>query len=207
MILLLWRKISRKLFAPAAKNAKLIASPAELGTAIGAVLKPDVAMAPATPEVGFIHRKLPDADIYFLANTGDQPHAFEATFRTARTGVEWWDPFIGKFTGAGVEPHAVHFISRHMNQRCWSSLIMPNPYQCSGLTPFTPIDLTHDWKVTFDKTRRERNHAEPCTRGQTSSAEDTTLAPRLTTLRSRFPETLQMPARAARFWRGHAGAA
>ena len=81
-------QISHDLFTSGAKNAKLVARPAELGAAIGAALKPDVALSPATPDVGFIHRKLPDADIYFIANTGNQPHAFNATFRTTRPGVE-----------------------------------------------------------------------------------------------------------------------
>jgi len=48
------------------------------------ILKPDVAIEPATPEVGFIHRRLPEADIYFIANTGNRPHNFTATFRTEK---------------------------------------------------------------------------------------------------------------------------
>ncbi len=74
----------------------------DLGAAIGALLKPDVAISPATPTVGFIHRKLPDADIYFLANTDNRPHAFDATFRTTKAAVELWNPFTGKSTNAGT---------------------------------------------------------------------------------------------------------
>ena len=87
---------------PARKNAKLVASPSDLGAAIGAVLKPDVAISPATPTVGFIHRKLPDADIYFLANTDNRPHAFDATFRTKRSAVECLGSVHRQSTSAGT---------------------------------------------------------------------------------------------------------
>ena len=33
------------------------------------------------PEVGFVHRKLPFADIYFLANTSNHPVQAKAEFR------------------------------------------------------------------------------------------------------------------------------
>ena len=65
-------QISRELFAAGAKNATLIANPAELSATIGAVLPPDMAISPATPAIGFMHRKLPDADVYFVANTDNR---------------------------------------------------------------------------------------------------------------------------------------
>ena len=40
-----------------------------------------------------------------------------------------------------------------MNRRWWSSPIMPRPeIKQQPPTQFAPIDLTHDWNVTFDKT-------------------------------------------------------
>jgi len=145
-------QISHVLFATSAKNATLIASPSELVGAIGAVLKPDVAISPTTPSVGFIHRKLPDSDIYFLANTDNRPHAFQATFRTARTGAEWWDPFSGNVTGAGA--NRTLFIHLEPYE---SRIVVFSDHAAPTLTrqpsaEFAPIDLTHNWKVTFDKT-------------------------------------------------------
>ena len=146
------KQISQTLFAPGAKNASLTAGPGDLGAAIGAVLKPDVAIAPATPEVGFIHRKLADADVYFVANTGNQPHAFDATFRTDKPSAEWWDPMSGEAAGAG----ATH--SLHMNLAPYESKVVIFTNRAArepakeAASQFTPIDLTHDWKVTFDRT-------------------------------------------------------
>ena len=145
-------QISRELFVTGAKNAAVVASPAELGAAVGMVLKPDVAISPATPTIGFIHRKLPDADIYFVANTDNRPHAFDATFRSSLDSAEWWDPFTGRITRAGTGS-TIHFNLAPYESRVLvdvhGRLQAPEPMK---VATFSPIDLSHDWKVTFDKT-------------------------------------------------------
>ncbi len=55
-----------------------------------------------------MHRKLLWADIYFMANTDNRPHAFDATFRGSLTNAEWWDPFTGEITRAGTGS-TIHF--------------------------------------------------------------------------------------------------
>jgi hypothetical protein len=145
-------QISHELFSPDAKNAKLVASPGDVGAATGAVLAPDVAISPATPTVGFIHRKLADADLYFLANTDNQPHAFSAIFRTDKPGAEWWDPMSGRVTVEGA-PKALHFSLSPYESRVvvFSNHVSPRPMM-PATRAFDPIDVTHDWKVTFDRT-------------------------------------------------------
>ena len=133
------------------KNVKVVASATEAGTAIGAVLKPDVAIAPATPTVGFIHRKLADAEVYFVANTDNRPHAFDATFRAARGGAEWWDPFTGKIAGAGTGA-TIHFDLAPYESRVLVFRQGAAPAAQPKSEPFAPIDLARDWKVTFDRT-------------------------------------------------------
>jgi hypothetical protein len=146
------QQISEKLFAADAKNARLIEKTAGLGEAIRPFLKPDVGLEPAAPQVGFIHRKLTDADIYFIANTDNRPHSFTATFRTEKPGAEWWDPLSGQISGAGsggalkmtlapYESRVVVFSSQATRQNATTTN-----------TSFDPIDLSHDWEVTLDKT-------------------------------------------------------
>ena len=146
------KQISHELFAPDAGNAKLVAAPADLGPAIATAVKPDVALSPAAPDVGFIHRKLAGADIYFLANTSNLPHAFDATFRTERPSAQWWNPFTGKVAGAGSS-HTLHFDLAPYESRV---VVFTNHAEAApqNLTAahFDPIDLSHDWNVTFDKT-------------------------------------------------------
>lgn len=146
------RGISQELFAPDAKNARIVDKTSDLGAAIRAFLKPDVALDPVTPEVGFIHRRLTDADIYFLANTDNRPHTFTATFRTEKREAEIWDPFSGKTSALGTgsqwgmtlapyESRVVVFSNRAAAKRVVRTA-----------EDFSPIDLSHDWKVTLDKT-------------------------------------------------------
>ncbi len=145
-------QISQDLFTPEAKNAKLAAGPADLAAAIGAVLKPDVQISPATPTVGFIHRKLADADLYFVANTDNQPHVFDATFRTDKPGAELWDAMSGQITSYGARK-TLHFSLAPYESRVvvFSNHVTPPPME-PATTAFDAIDLSHDWKVTFDKT-------------------------------------------------------
>ena len=146
------QQLSGELFAADAKDARVVPRTADLGAAIAEFLKPDVALHPVTPEVGFIHRRLPDADIYFLANTGNRPRTFTATFRTPRRAAEFWDPFHGKVTNAGAgsvlgmtlapyESRVVVFSDHALEQK--AAVIAAD---------FTPIDLDHDWRVTLDRT-------------------------------------------------------
>jgi hypothetical protein len=146
-------EISRRLSDPAVKNVKVVASGADVGLAIRSfLLKPDVALNPAAPEVGFVHRKLPWADIYFVANTDNRRHAFDATFRSSLVNPEWWDPFTGRVTKAGTGG-AIHF-----NLAPYESRVLvdvhgrpqaPEPIEA---TTFAPVDIARDWRVTFDKT-------------------------------------------------------
>jgi alpha-L-rhamnosidase len=146
-------QISRELFAAGTKNARLVTSPAELGGAIGAVLSPDVAIFPATPTIGFIHRKLPDADIYFLANTDNRPHMFNVTFRNARAAAAWWDPFSGNVRGAGANrPMSIHLDPYESKVVVFTDHLAPPPKLLLPPAQFASVDLAHDWKVTFDKT-------------------------------------------------------
>ncbi len=149
-------QISQQMFAPdskiAAKNAKLVASPAELGAAIGAVLKPDVTMVPATPTAGFIHRKLPNADIYFVANTDNQPHTLVVKFRDARAAAERWDPFTGQSAVAGPSNVQILTLAPYQSEVVVFTNHLGPPTPMPNGKPFDAIDLTHDWKVTFDKT-------------------------------------------------------
>lgn len=73
-----------------------VLSEADLSRRLAAALPSDVTLKPATPEIGFVHRRLVGADVYFLANTGNVPRQVSARFRDATPHAEAWDPFTGK---------------------------------------------------------------------------------------------------------------
>jgi hypothetical protein len=68
----------------------------ELARRLAAAAPPDVVLNPAVPEIGFVHRRLPDSDVYFLANTGNVPRTVKARFSAPATNAELWDPMSGK---------------------------------------------------------------------------------------------------------------
>ena len=146
------REISQRLFAGDTKSAKLIEKTSEMGAAIAGFLKPDVALDPATPEVGFIHRRLMDADLYFIANTGNRPHTFVATFRTENQSAEWWDPFSGKVSGAGIGQKLKMTLAPYESRVVVFSNRGASEKTKDAAADFAPIDVSHDWKVTLDKT-------------------------------------------------------
>ena len=64
------------------------------------LLQPDVELGTAGGKVGFMHRHLSDADIYFVANTTAEPVSFPVRVRSSHHEAEWWDADTGKFERA-----------------------------------------------------------------------------------------------------------
>ena len=69
---------------------------ADLTARLAAAVAPDVVLRPAAPEVGFVHRRLPDADVYFVANTTNVPRTVTARFRAQTPQAELWNAFTGQ---------------------------------------------------------------------------------------------------------------
>jgi hypothetical protein len=68
---------------------------AKLGDALHAAVPRDWNFP---PEIGVVHRKLPYADVYFVANTSNHAVKFDEW-----TNAAWWDPTTGK----DYDPHGV----------------------------------------------------------------------------------------------------
>ena len=71
---------------------------AELADALHKALPPDLDAAGQTAGLGFIHRKLADRDIYFVANTGNQPVNAQVRFRAQRSWVSLGSGWRGRFS-------------------------------------------------------------------------------------------------------------
>jgi hypothetical protein len=159
------REISRTLFP--AGSSRLIADESQLGAALHRAMAPDATLP---VDVGFVHRQLEFADLYFLVNTGNHPVRGPATFRVSGSAsrgrsVQWWDPFTGKTMGAGdsrVELDLAPYESRVLvfsNERLE---IPPSPTRSAP----TPVDIGTGWTVTF------AGSAQPVTMDQLRSWTD-----------------------------------
>ncbi|WP_338763797.1 glycosyl hydrolase [Massilia sp. METH4] len=81
-----------------------IAAEADLGRALRAVLPGDVQLSAAQNRVSFVRRKLADADIYFIANTSNEPVSATLTFREPRRHAARIDPDTGKLAQSAPAP-------------------------------------------------------------------------------------------------------
>ncbi|HKC13909.1 MAG TPA: glycosyl hydrolase [Vicinamibacteria bacterium] len=126
---------------------------------------PDVTLNPVWPEIGFVHRRLSDADVYFLANTGREPRAATARFRAQTANVEAWDPMTGaseRLAARGgevplsFEPYGSRVVvfRREAGSAAVpaarspvASLELPSGWTVSfgGKNEAIPVDLPHSW--------------------------------------------------------------
>jgi hypothetical protein len=64
-------------------------------------IAPDVTFGGAKDaKLGWIHRRTPDADIWYVANQQERPEELTASFRAGGKAVELWDPATGATTPA-----------------------------------------------------------------------------------------------------------
>ena len=147
------REISRRLFQAHDSIGHFVHEDRELGAALDGFLKPDVAMSPRLPEIGVVHRKLSFADIYFLANTSNQPVHTQAVFRANKKYAQWFDPMSGKFfdcdkrvtLAVNLQPYESRILI-FSNQKNPAGHVDP-AFLTQGALP--PLDLSKNWDVTF----------------------------------------------------------
>jgi hypothetical protein len=151
------REISRRLFAGPSAPAHFVANENSLARTLGALLRPDVSLAPATPDIGFVHRRTSDADIYFVANTSNERRKTRATFRVAGRQAEVWNAVSGTIsaadgggtTSAGTESIALDLEPYGSRVFVFSRRLPPTSAVRRAPSTSASIDLSGDWRVTF----------------------------------------------------------
>ena len=134
-------ELSRSLFASAGARGHLVEIESRLGDSLHQWLAPDLSTA---TEVGFIHRKLDFAEVYFLANTSNHPIHAPAAFRTTAPDAAWWDPFtakVSKAAGAKLDLDLAPYESRVLvfsKDRTPPAAVPTSPIPA-------PIEVTGPW--------------------------------------------------------------
>jgi hypothetical protein len=149
------QEISQRLFLSSGALGRFVKDESQLGVALASHTKPDVSFSPKASEIGFIHRKLPGGDLYFIANTANHPVQTEAQFRDAKSNAEWWDPFTGRTsrigTAAQIEIALQPYESRLI---VFTGVVGKEDPETPLNTQSKYIDLSSDWKLTFSDLNR-----------------------------------------------------
>jgi hypothetical protein len=150
--------ISRRLFEGPPAQGRIVADPAkQIAPAIAARLAPDMAVSPATPDIGFIRRGTDSAQIYFIANTGNEKRAARATFRVEGREAAWWDPMTGEATPARTASRPAGGTAIDISLEPYESRVLvfsrentaaPKPRGAVAKS-FATVDLSSGWTVSF----------------------------------------------------------
>ena len=138
-----------------------------LGDALVAAVSPDLGISPPTPDIGFVHRRLGDTEIYVVINTGPLPRTFSVAPRTSTRTYAQWDALSGRVlrTGAmsdvielALHPYEATVIVLSDTELSESSSAIAlldsdrsvpvrGPWRVAyGNEPAQPIDLPHIWE-------------------------------------------------------------
>jgi hypothetical protein len=141
----------------------LVPDEASLAQALQHAARPDFQIS-ATDDasrntIGFIRRRLANADIYLVVNTSNQPIDTSATFATTHKFAEEWDGDSAAATAASATAQPIHLVAYGSRVFVFSdtpSAAKPTP------TPAKQIaDLSNDWKVNFTGLNKSVDEATP----------------------------------------------
>ncbi|HEX4950333.1 MAG TPA: glycosyl hydrolase, partial [Blastocatellia bacterium] len=149
------RVIAARLFEGANAAGHFVADETtQLAPKLNALVTPDVKLEPAVADIGFVHRRADNAEIYFLANSSNQTHQVNATFRVQGLNAELWNPLDGSVvplaTQAATNGTTLSLELEPYGSRVvvFSKRALSKPATTAAAN-VAPLDLSRDWRVTF----------------------------------------------------------
>ena len=135
-------------------NAQLVPDASALAAALNTAVPPDMHLSQLEPLVGFIHRKLAGADLYFIANTSNQPVSTQAAFRKALPTAEWLNADTGVIThaatnGGEIQLNLAPYESRILLLHDGAAVGAPEFAEAGGAGNVL-VDLSQNWQVRFN---------------------------------------------------------
>jgi hypothetical protein len=129
----------------------------QLGRKLTALLQPDMSLNVQVPEIGFVHRRTRDADVYFVANTANVPQTFQAIFRVSNMQAEAWDAFSGKTSELKSQTTSRSGTTVMLDLPPYGSRVLVFserrlPASTANTTAPAAIDLSTGWRVAFGGT-------------------------------------------------------
>lgn len=157
------QELSAHLFNDLNVRPRFVKDENNLKAALTGLLNPDLALSPAAPEIGFVHRTLGDAELYFLVNSSNTRRTARATFRVTNLHPEWWDPITAQVSSAHVLAQSKNGITLNLDIEPYGSRVVVFSHRANAqhlashktvrkrasLPP--PIDLAGGWQISFGK--------------------------------------------------------
>jgi hypothetical protein len=151
------RAIAQRLFQGDKAPGIFLADETQLGAELAKRLAPDMGLAPAAPEIGVVHRHTAGGEVYFVANTGNEPRHVQATFRVGGLRPEIWNPLSGAITPATVAFKSADATAVDLDLPPYGSTLVvftsrtlpPPPAAPAVATVPAPLDLGTGWTVKY----------------------------------------------------------
>ena len=150
-----------RLFRGPAPAGVFVARDAGLAAALTSRLTPDVAVSAGSADIGFVHRRTDEADIYFVANTSNMPLTVDATFRVAATAARQLNPLDGSAASVAVRraPEGTGAtVALDLAPYGSTVIVFPTGPAAAARPPAraarpaaapSPLDISAGWRVTF----------------------------------------------------------
>jgi hypothetical protein len=102
------------------------------------------------PDIGFVHRRANEAEIYFLANTNNVTQRTQANFRVEGMEPEWWNLMIGSAEPAQILGRGQDTVAPALDMEPYGSRVLrftrrPRPPPSQQPNP----EPCHQWSISF----------------------------------------------------------
>lgn len=151
-----FKTIAARLFGGNNSSVKFVEKEEEIGPALKALVQPDAEITPSSSDLGTVHRRVGESDLYFIANTSNQSKKVQVRFRVADGNAEVWDSLKGKGYAAEVVSKDATSTTVALEFEPYGSTVVVFSKEVSKLTKaptFAPtgstLDLSSDWKVSL----------------------------------------------------------
>jgi hypothetical protein len=153
------RKISASLFHGQRAAGHFVENENDLGALLTKLVQPGLVLA--KQEIGSIHRILPDAELYFLANTSNQAQDVTVNFQTPYKFAAIWDAMTGEVSPAGDPTQiALHLEPYESRLLYLSNQPAPQQDEPRGVRRANVnIEIKEGWDLSFTKDKRSLHEA------------------------------------------------
>lgn len=141
--------LSQQLFQGANAGGRLVSSDTDLGAALKAALTPDVVVSDDASDIGFIHRKLTDGEIYFVVNTSNHDIHATVKFRDTAKSAAMWDPFSGVEMPVDATPLHMDLAPYQSRVIVFGDHVAGKPASAEFPSRHQVADLSTDWNLSF----------------------------------------------------------